>query len=174
MRTRPPPRPTPPRPRPTTAAAVAWGGRRERGTTPPLGLGRLRDDLECSRGTANGRGNALTRPERRAARRRHGPPHRGEGRLRDTAKRHRRSIRRVTETPTPPTPQGTGQGSEVGPDSAPLPPPTRHSQRGRTGEGTRGDRKSTRLNSSHANISYAVFCLKKKKRHSLHLPSTTD
>src|SRR3712207_8260582 len=27
-----------------------------------------------------------------------------------------------------------------------------------------GDRKSTRLNSSHANISYAVFCLKKKNR----------
>src|SRR3712207_6911040 len=27
----------------------------------------------------------------------------------------------------------------------------------------RRDRKSTRLNSSHANISYAVFCLKKKK-----------
>src|SRR3712207_7557049 len=30
------------------------------------------------------------------------------------------------------------------------------------------DRKSTRLNSSHANISYAVFCLKKKKpRHAI-------
>src|SRR5947209_15976471 len=28
--------------------------------------------------------------------------------------------------------------------------------------GKAGDRKSTRLNSSHANISYAVFCLKKK------------
>src|SRR3712207_8768101 len=28
---------------------------------------------------------------------------------------------------------------------------------------SRRDRKSTRLNSSHANISYAVFCLKKKK-----------
>src|SRR3712207_1135857 len=28
------------------------------------------------------------------------------------------------------------------------------------------DRKSTRLNSSHANISYAVFCLKKRKCHS--------
>src|SRR3712207_7278995 len=28
-----------------------------------------------------------------------------------------------------------------------------------------GDRKSTRLNSSHANISYAVFCLKKKKKN---------
>src|SRR3712207_8313297 len=31
-----------------------------------------------------------------------------------------------------------------------------------------GDRKSTRLNSSHANISYAVFCLKKK-----HIITTT-
>src|SRR3712207_8489192 len=29
----------------------------------------------------------------------------------------------------------------------------------------RRDRKSTRLNSSHANISYAVFCLKKKKSY---------
>src|SRR3712207_7767656 len=29
------------------------------------------------------------------------------------------------------------------------------------------DRKSTRLNSSHANISYAVFCLKKKKQQDL-------
>src|SRR3712207_8004559 len=41
------------------------------------------------------------------------------------------------------------------------------------------DRKSTRLNSSHANISYAVFCLKKKKNIStylfirvIHLPRT--
>src|SRR5690554_7171292 len=37
------------------------------------------------------------------------------------------------------------------------------------GDGTRGgelalDRKSTRLNSSHVRISYAVFCLKKKKK----------
>src|SRR3712207_8350902 len=32
------------------------------------------------------------------------------------------------------------------------------------GHGGRRDRKSTRLNSSHANISYAVFCLKKKKK----------
>src|SRR3712207_7622410 len=30
------------------------------------------------------------------------------------------------------------------------------------------DRKSTRLNSSHANISYAVFCLKKKKNKTSH------
>src|SRR3712207_7391107 len=34
------------------------------------------------------------------------------------------------------------------------------------------DRKSTRLNSSHANISYAVFCLKKKKNpHTVHTHS---
>src|SRR2546428_1966846 len=33
---------------------------------------------------------------------------------------------------------------------------------GTTGSGTKGDRKSTRLNSSHDQISYAVFCLKKK------------
>src|SRR2546430_13285068 len=30
---------------------------------------------------------------------------------------------------------------------------------------TQADRKSTRLNSSHSQISYAVFCLKKKKNH---------
>src|SRR3712207_7252031 len=33
------------------------------------------------------------------------------------------------------------------------------------GGGNDEDRKSTRLNSSHANISYAVFCLKKKNHH---------
>src|SRR2546427_8715766 len=31
--------------------------------------------------------------------------------------------------------------------------------------GALADRKSTRLNSSHSQISYAVFCLKKKKKH---------
>src|SRR3712207_8505417 len=36
----------------------------------------------------------------------------------------------------------------------------------------RPDRKSTRLNSSHANISYAVFCLKKKKTISCNMLST--
>src|SRR2546422_5937595 len=43
-----------------------------------------------------------------------------------------------------------------------------------------GDRKSTRLNSSHGYISYAVFCLKKKKKqkqdncHMSHVDRTTD
>src|SRR3712207_7777509 len=36
------------------------------------------------------------------------------------------------------------------------------------------DRKSTRLNSSHANISYAVFCLKKKQPHELLVPLLHD
>src|SRR3712207_7373999 len=35
-----------------------------------------------------------------------------------------------------------------------------------------GDRKSTRLNSSHANISYAVFCLKKKTNYFLSTSSS--
>src|SRR3712207_7895052 len=40
---------------------------------------------------------------------------------------------------------------------------------GQPGSGHSGiDRKSTRLNSSHANISYAVFCLKKNKKHKHH------
>src|SRR3712207_6966476 len=48
----------------------------------------------------------------------------------------------------------------------------RRSRRAREANG-RGrveeDRKSTRLNSSHANISYAVFCLKKKKNDQSHI-----
>src|SRR2546422_2908634 len=67
-------------------------------------------------------------------------------------------------------------------DALPIcPPDDRHLSRGARGfvggsrrrapRGTRaprrprnGDRKSTRLNSSHGYISYAVFCLKKKKK----------
>src|SRR3712207_7433998 len=40
---------------------------------------------------------------------------------------------------------------------------------GREGVPGGPDRKSTRLNSSHANISYAVFCLKKKTRSEEHM-----
>src|SRR3712207_7425884 len=47
-----------------------------------------------------------------------------------------------------------------------IPPTTPHAPSG-TAPSTAGDRKSTRLNSSHANISYAVFCLKKKKHKKL-------
>src|SRR5438445_2102208 len=44
----------------------------------------------------------------------------------------------------------------------------------RVPHGARGDRKSTRLNSSHANISYAVFCLKKKKKKNTINKNTTN
>src|SRR5438270_9909832 len=36
------------------------------------------------------------------------------------------------------------------------------------------DRKSTRLNSSHSQISYAVFCLKKKKKKTTQTKTTTE
>src|SRR3712207_8028054 len=47
------------------------------------------------------------------------------------------------------------------------PAPQNYQWQTQSGEGftLQEDRKSTRLNSSHANISYAVFCLKKKKRN---------
>src|SRR5690242_21454432 len=48
------------------------------------------------------------------------------------------------------------------PDTAPA-PSLRRKNRPVT-VGRQGDRKSTRLNSSHMSISYAVFCLKKKKK----------
>src|SRR5438445_13123566 len=56
-----------------------------------------------------------------------------------------------------PRPKGVGDGQLV---HIPVPPRVRYTD-GRTNA---RDRKSTRLNSSHANISYAVFCLKKKKQ----------
>src|SRR5438874_7442896 len=40
-------------------------------------------------------------------------------------------------------------------------------KRGASPNATVGDRKSTRLNSSHVEISYAVFCLKKKKSENM-------
>src|SRR5439155_24404417 len=59
--------------------------------------------------------------------------------------------------------------SEGGRCTARQPGTERHGGRGGVSradvrDGDRGDRKSTRLNSSHVAISYAVFCLKKKKK----------
>src|SRR3712207_8163724 len=66
--------------------------------------------------------------------------------------------------------QGIGDGSQSSRCRRNELPPRRERQEG-TGE---QDRKSTRLNSSHANISYAVFCLKKKTKNITHLlPSLT-
>src|SRR3712207_8712128 len=63
------------------------------------------------------------------------------------------------------TPLGVGEadladGGDVdGVVQLPVPPPGEAMD-----DAAARDRKSTRLNSSHANISYAVFCLKKKKK----------
>src|SRR3712207_8262963 len=61
----------------------------------------------------------------------------------------------------------TGKGSGEG--------RRRRGPRRRRGGGGRAaaDRESTRLNSRHANISYAVFCLKKKKTHSTRCASSS-
>src|SRR2546426_7964542 len=50
-----------------------------------------------------------------------------------------------------------------------LDQPTRMSLISLSGPRASTDRKSTRLNSSHLVISYAVFCLKKKKKHTIAL-----
>src|SRR3712207_7176865 len=70
---------------------------------------------------------------------------------------HRVPLRHVTESARPVRPGARGaetRGTALGVSQTACVP------QGTVGPG--GDRKSTRLNSSHANISYAVFCLKKK------------
>src|SRR5947208_7976457 len=56
--------------------------------------------------------------------------------------------------------------------------PRRHAVRRPDRQGVhrlvRGDRKSTRLNSSHQIISYAVFCLKKKTKQTPYMPKITS
>src|SRR5436190_16826521 len=61
--------------------------------------------------------------------------------------------------------QGIERFEEVALNGGPAAPsPLSPCTQGERGEGAAGpDRKSTRLNSSHTVISYAVFCLKKKK-----------
>src|SRR3982751_7061818 len=56
-------------------------------------------------------------------------------------------------------------GQTPGPDASPA-------ERGRYLDAVK-DRKSTRLNSSHDQISYAVFCLKKKKNNKITVRETT-
>src|SRR3712207_7007663 len=60
-----------------------------------------------------------------------------------------------------------GEGDQAGRDPAAsaLDAAGRRARRAGRPQRDLVDRKSTRLNSSHANISYAVFCLKKKKKN---------
>src|SRR3712207_7690216 len=71
---------------------------------------------------------------------------------------HRRSSDLTTRIVRP-----TSRGCPSGPITIREIMASQASQRTRAAESV--DRKSTRLNSSHANISYAVFCLKKKIKH---------
>src|SRR2546430_5588484 len=48
-----------------------------------------------------------------------------------------------------------------------VPANTKYSTNNHRQKSSARDRKSTRLNSSHSQISYAVFCLKKKKRYNI-------
>src|SRR6266853_537064 len=66
----------------------------------------------------------------------------------DQPRRHPRSRRETPRTPPLHPPLGSGPARRSAPRAVVL----------------RVDRKSTRLNSSHSQISYAVFCLKKKKK----------
>src|SRR5690348_17870480 len=69
--------------------------------------------------------------------------------------RRRREERAQEARPAEHEPEGRRHG-----ERAPLPEALAHEA---LAHQERGDRKSTRLNSSHPSISYAVFCLKKKK-----------
>src|SRR3712207_8488722 len=75
----------------------------------------------------------------------------------------RRRCRLADPGPHPPLPAGTGAPDhrEAGPAAGGCGIMPKVKVDGVEIE----DRKSTRLNSSHANISYAVFCLKKKKKN---------
>src|SRR3712207_8198910 len=73
-------------------------------------------------------------------------------------------------------PAGGVRGADGAPPLRPADPERDQEDAGRRGGGlgrvhalaAAQDRKSTRLNSSHANISYAVFCLKKKQTRQAH------
>src|SRR5258707_11632609 len=67
------------------------------------------------------------------------------------------------------TPHRSGTGNSAAGAGAVVSADSAGAENGRVrGYLRKQDRKSTRLNSSHANISYAVFCLKKKKKQTKH------
>src|SRR3712207_7100546 len=80
----------------------------------------------------------------------------------------RSSRARGRTPPTPPLERGEmelGRGAQPPRVEPPSSPPLFQGGAGGVCLARPVDRKSTRVNSSHANISYAVFCLKKKKPH---------
>src|SRR2546429_2305690 len=88
-------------------------------------------------------------------------------------------VRHIGHQPQVPVAQPRGRAGRVGPlqveDGHAGPLGGHLARRGKTEsvDPCAADRKSTRLNSSHGYISYAVFCLKKKKRCHASLQSTS-
>src|SRR5438445_8450318 len=74
-----------------------------------------------------------------------------------------RGDRKVDEEEPPPRPVLSDESTRGRSDDRGQPKRRAHHSLVFAALARREDRKSTRLNSSHANISYAVFCLKKKK-----------
>src|SRR5437868_12741714 len=128
------------RPRPRTARRTRQGGRAARG---------------CARGRSRGQGSH--RVDRRRGRPRQDAARGRAARGSASARRTRRAGALLA----------VRRASRVRRDLRPLASSARdrdeRADRDRTPHAHRKDRKSTRLNSSHVSISYAVFCLKKKK-----------
>src|SRR3712207_9025491 len=83
-------------------------------------------------------------------------------------------FRSLAQPPPQPSTSSSGQASRLEPPLPGLPRPARHclllgARTALLPHMPHVDRKSTRLNSSHANISYAVFCLKKKNKKIVNL-----
>src|SRR5216684_6149671 len=140
---------------PRGAGARGRGGDRRRSRAAPVGRGPVRDPPRASR-----RRLAPRRPRDRRRRGVPAAPAAGRG----GARRARGGQARVDRGAGRPLPPRLRSADREGPRLraagdgrvphalAPSRPPGQ------------GDRKSTRLNSSHGYISYAVFCLKKKKK----------
>src|SRR5438874_10586122 len=81
----------------------------------------------------------------------------------------------VCTAATPVSARGPGRARATAPcPHSPGAPSARPGARGDEATRRRQDRKSTRLNSSHVEISYAVFCLKKKNKNKLDTHSEQD
>src|SRR2546427_5964563 len=86
--------------------------------------------------------------------------------FRSGRERQRQSTLRNEAQPSIVDPIGTHRRA-----ATPHPHPPQPGGECRLGQLWMADRKSTRLNSSHSQISYAVFCLKKKKKHAITIPA---
>src|SRR5207249_3098669 len=122
---------------------------------------RIRERLV---GVGAGDGNAALRHGGRTAGVRAAEQSHAEGRAEGERRPHARLARETAEALDVVTARGRVPGAGVRVHEPPTGGEPRPHERGPALHGRGEDRKSTRLNSSHVSISYAVFCLKKKKK----------